>query len=543
MKSLRWLLPLIIIAAVGYGTMRWYEGRAGSTAPTGTFRLGFEVETTSLDPIKVSDAYASRVIGQIFEGLVTLNEKNEVIPALAESWSSEQAGKAWVFTLRKDAKFHEHAIFGDKKTRSVDAEDVAFSFTRCLSKDSSVSYAIAGVLQGAEDFSNGKAQQISGIRVLDSQHVAFDLLTPDPLFPKRLSSVILAVVPREAAKLPAGQVFGRDVTIGSGPFRVVRRTDTEVELEKNAAYWQTVPGNVQRIVFNVIKNDALRLAAARNGEQDAVYVPALLASSLAGEKDGAYMLKSSSTGATLTVHRTFNSTFLGLNCERLDVPARRALNLATDRTALAKFFLAGTVSPTVGPVPLAIAGYSEPVPANKPAETEQARAAFAQSAWPKDKPLEILVHEKEASEQMGQLLQAQFAAAGIKTNITKLEYGAVLGRMVKGDYDAFFMSFEYVYSTPMPIIDGLMNSKRIPSPNFWRYSNSAVDAALAEFSQATDSDAANKIAAKIVGIAQDDPPSVYLYQTLTPVIQQKRVQNLTINGHSVPMLWRVTLSP
>jgi ABC-type transport system substrate-binding protein len=105
------------------------------------------------------------------------------------------------------------------------------------------------------------------------------------------------------------------------------------------------------------------------------------------------------------------------------------------------------------------------------------------------------------------------------------------------------MSFEYVYSTPMPIIDGLMNSKRIPSPNFWRYSNSAVDAALAEFSQAADSDAANKIAAKIVGLAQDDPPSVYLYQTLTNVIQQRRVQNLTINGHSVPMLWRVTLAP
>ena len=104
MKNLRWLLPLIVIAAVGYGTVRWYEGRAGSEAPAGTFRLGFEVETTSLDPIKVSDAYASRVIGQIFEGLVTLNEKNEVIQALAESWSSEQAGKAWVFTLRKDAK-------------------------------------------------------------------------------------------------------------------------------------------------------------------------------------------------------------------------------------------------------------------------------------------------------------------------------------------------------------------------------------------------------------------------------------------------------
>ena len=132
---------------------------------------------------------------------------------------------------------------------------------------------------------------------------------------------------------------------------------------------------------------------------------------------------------------------------------------------------------------------------------------------------------------------------GIKATITKLEYGAVVGRMVKGEYDALLMSFEYVYSTPMPILDGLVNSKRIPVPNFWRYRNPAVDAALAEFSEAADSAAANKIAAKIVGLALDDPPSVYLYQTLTPVIQQRRVQNLTINGHSVPMLWRVTLSP
>jgi len=538
-KALRVLVVLLVIAA---GLLIWKPWK--QTAPTTsskTLRYAFEVETTTLDPSRITDAYASRVMGQIFEGLVTLDEKNEVIPCLAEKWRSEQDGKRWIFTLRDGVSFHPDPIFGPAGTRAVDSQDVEFSFTRLLGPGATSGYAIDGVLEGAAAFAKGEAKKISGIQPLSPKEIAFDLLAPDPLFPRRLTSVILGVLPREAATLTGGKVFGKDVISGTGPFRVVSRTDTAVELARNQAYWRPVAGNADEVEIKVIKNDALRLAAARNGEVDLAYVPLLLAPTVAEADANGARLKEGWKDARLEVHRTLNSTFLGLNCDRLDAPLRRALNQAVDRQALTKVFLPGTVLPSLGPVPLALAGYKEPADAARPPDISGAKQSFEVSTNRARMPIEILVHDKEASEQVGQLLQAQFKAAGLDVRLTKLEYGAVLQRMAAGDYDAFLMSFEYVYSTPMPILEGLLNSKRIPSPNFWRYRNPEVDAALKEFQHATTVEAGNQLAAKIVGMIQSDPPAVYLYQTLTPIIAAGRLGEVPVNGHSVPMLWAIKI--
>jgi ABC-type transport system substrate-binding protein len=538
-KALRVLVILLVIAG---GLLIWKPWKQTSApGPSKTLRYAFEVETTTLDPSRITDAYASRMMGQVFEGLVTLDEKNEVVPCLAEKWRSEQDGKRWIFTLRDGVSFHADPIFGPTGKRMVDPQDVEFSFTRLLGPGATSGYAIDGVLEGAAAFAKGEAKKISGIQPLGPKEIAFDLLAPDPLFPRRLSSVILGILPREAGTLAGGKVFGKDVILGTGPFRVTARSDTAVELARNENYWRPVAGNVEKIEIKVIKNDALRLAAARNGEVDLAYVPLLLAPTVAEADANGFRLKEGWKDARLEVHRTLNSTFLGLNCERLDAPLRRALNQAVDRLALAKVFLPGTVLPSLGPVPLALAGYKEPGDAARPPDIAGAKQSFEASTNRARMPIEILVHDKEASEQVGQLLQAQFKAAGLDVRLTKLEYGAVLQRMAAGDYDAFLMSFEYVYSTPMPILEGLLNSKRIPSPNFWRYRNIEVDAALQDFQRVASVEEGNQLASKIVGMIQNDPPAVYLYQTLTPIIVSGRLGEVLVNGHSVPMLWAVKI--
>jgi peptide/nickel transport system substrate-binding protein len=537
-KALRLLIILLVVAG---GLLIWNPWKQTlPSAASKTLRYAFEVETATLDPSRITDAYASRMMGQVFEGLVTLDEKNEVVPCLAEKWRFEQDGKRWIFTLRGGVSFHPDPIFGQAGTRTVDSQDVEFSFTRLLGPGATSGYAIDGVLEGAAAFSKGEAKKISGIQPMGAKEIAFDLLAPDPLFPRRLSSVILGILPREAGSLSGGKVFGRDVIVGTGPFRVISRTDTAVDLARNDTYWRPVVGNVEKIEIKVIKNDALRLDAARNGDVDLTYVPLLLAPTVAEADSNGFRLKQGWKDARLEVSRTFNSTFLGLNCERLDAPFRRALNQAVDRQALIKLFLPGTVLPSLGPVPLALAGYKEPDDAAHPPDIAGAKQSF-EASTNRSRPIEILVHDKEASEQVGQLLQAQFKAAGVDVHLTKLEYGAVLQRMAAGDYDAFLMSFEYVYSTPMPILEGLLNSKRIPSPNFWRYRNADVDAALEEFQRVTSVDAGNQLAARIVGMIQSDPPAVYLYQTLTPIIVSDRLGEVHVNGHSVPMLWAVKI--
>jgi len=72
--------------------------RDGAPDLGSTLVIGVENDLTSLDPIKSQEPYSLRVIGQIFEGLVTLNAANELEPALAES--AQRRPKARIFLLR-----------------------------------------------------------------------------------------------------------------------------------------------------------------------------------------------------------------------------------------------------------------------------------------------------------------------------------------------------------------------------------------------------------------------------------------------------------
>jgi peptide/nickel transport system substrate-binding protein len=83
----------------------------------------------TLDPARAYDTAAGEVIQNVYETLVFYDggATDKFVPQLAESWTVSDDGKTWVFTIRKDVKFHN----GDVMT----ASDVAYSFQR-------------GVLQG-----------------------------------------------------------------------------------------------------------------------------------------------------------------------------------------------------------------------------------------------------------------------------------------------------------------------------------------------------------------------------------------------------------
>ena len=83
-------------------------------------------DATGLDP-HTQTAFASlRLLELIYEPLVVLDEKLNIVPALAESWSFSSDGKVLTFQLRKGVTFHD----GSKMT----AKDVIASFNRILTE-------------------------------------------------------------------------------------------------------------------------------------------------------------------------------------------------------------------------------------------------------------------------------------------------------------------------------------------------------------------------------------------------------------------------
>jgi ABC-type transport system substrate-binding protein len=128
----------------GYEQM-WVQGRAlnpvmsgeyyypmtkaeGAKNPTVFTNVSYG-DPETLDPARAYDTAAGEVIQNVYETLVFYDggATDKFVPQLAESWTVSDDGKTWVFTIRKDVKFHN----GDVMT----ASDVAYSFQR-------------GVLQG-----------------------------------------------------------------------------------------------------------------------------------------------------------------------------------------------------------------------------------------------------------------------------------------------------------------------------------------------------------------------------------------------------------
>lgn len=535
---LRLLCAFVLAASLSACRPAPQPQSAGQSPAELTFAI--ENDLTNLDPIKSQEPYSLQVIGQVFEGLVSLDDKNEVVPALAETWTHNADYSVWRFNLRKGVMFHEDDSLGPQRTREVTADDVLYSFQRVVSKDSYPSFVLADAVQGVAEFQAGKTDKVSGMRVPEPGVFEVQLQKPEPSFLNRITSPWFCVYPKETASLGA-DVFGRSKAVGTGPYRLVQRGDTEVILERNQRYWRPVGGNVSRLVFKVIRNDQIRVAELRNGNISVMRLPLTVMPGIlsgGGAARGGYALQSPfDRDFAVGEFPTFNTHFIGFNCDRMDVHLRRAISLAINRSEILQVITHGSGVLSTGTVSIGLLGYAPPYP-DDIFNLEQARAELKQSRFDAaGSTIELLVHEKNNTEQLGQLVQEQLKQVGLNIRIQKLDYNAVVGRMIKGDTQAFALAFEYVFSAPEPMLNNIFASEKIPVPNFWHYRNPAVDADLARLRTVGDRAQANAISQGIEKQIVDDAPAAFLYQLKNLVIFRKNVSGVSFNGHSIPLLW------
>ncbi|MFD1292706.1 ABC transporter substrate-binding protein [Lutibacter holmesii] len=188
------------------------------------FRYNEHANITTLDPAFAKDLRTIWVTGQLFNGLVKLDDKLEVLPDLAESWSISEDGKTYRFKLRNDVKFHKHKLFGKDSTRNVIAKDFEYSFSRLL--DPKVASPGKWVLEFVEKY---EAEN-------DSTFI-IQLKQPFPPFLSILSMQYCAVLPKEAVDY-FGDNF-RANPIGTGPFQFKLWVEnTKLVFRKNHQYFE-----------------------------------------------------------------------------------------------------------------------------------------------------------------------------------------------------------------------------------------------------------------------------------------------------------------
>ncbi|MGE8294339.1 MAG: ABC transporter substrate-binding protein [Pseudomonas sp.] len=375
----------------------------------------------------------------LFERLVDFAPgSTEIVPSLAQSWDISGDGLNYTFTLRQGVKFHANKDF--TPSRAFNADDVLWSFQRQLDPTHPWYKLSLRGFPYAEAM--GLAQLIERIEKLDEHRVRFVLKHPEAPFLANLAMGFASIYSAEYAEqlLAAGKPERlNNAPIGTGPFVFERYAkDAQVRFRGNPEYWGGAPA-IKRLVLAITPEPNVRQQRLKAGDcQIALYprpvdIPALKAEP---------KLQVLELDSLLTAYIGINTRHPPLD----DVRVRQALNLAFDKAAYIRAqYGEGNATPAVAPYPATLWGYDERLQ-DWPHDPERARQLLAEAGHPDGFALSIWTRPgggpTNPNPGIGaQMLQADLAAIGIRSEIRVFEWGELIKRAKNGEHDLVFMGW------------------------------------------------------------------------------------------------------
>lgn len=202
---------------------------------------------TAVDPHFHNLVPNNAIAAHVFDKLVHQDERQQLIPGLAESWRP-LSDAVWEFRLRAGVTFHDGA--------PLEAEDVAASLRRVP--------AVPNSPGPFTQFTRG----IASVEVVDARTLRISTRGPQPLLPTDLS--VINIIPRRLEAATTADFRAGTAMVGTGPFRFESFSPGDrVVLTRNDGYWGGA-AHWQRVTLRIIPNDSARAAALLAGDVDAV---------------------------------------------------------------------------------------------------------------------------------------------------------------------------------------------------------------------------------------------------------------------------------
>jgi ABC-type oligopeptide transport system substrate-binding subunit len=321
--------------------------------PASTLRLATIYGVKTLDSTRTNDADSTKVIIQLFSGLVETTPELESVPDVAQSWEILDRGTRYIFHLRDDVLWSDGI--------PVTAEDFEFAWMRVLSPSETNSTELIDInllydVRGAKEYHQGqiKDPELVGIRAKDKSTFEVILKNPVSYFPHLLSNTITFPVPKHIVNEHGNDWVNEKVIVTNGPFRIQEIDNIGFSLfERNPTYHGRFDGNVTRVQYEFVDAQTLASQYAR----DSIDILSLAAVGF----DTGDQLRLVYPNEFFTSPR-LGHTFLGFNCSIPpldDERIRKALCLAIDQETMAHLVCRGLQFPAVGGViPPGIPGHS-----------------------------------------------------------------------------------------------------------------------------------------------------------------------------------------
>ena len=375
----------------------------------------------------------------LFERLVAFAPgSTDIVPALAQSWEISDDGLSYTFTLREGVKFHANKDF--TPSRTFNADDVLWSFQRQLDPAHPWHKLSLRGFPYAE--SMGLGQLIERIEKLDEHRVRFVLKHPEAPFLANLAMGFASIYSAEYAEhlLASGKPERlNNAPIGTGPFVFERYAkDAQVRFRGNPDYWDGAPA-IEHLILAITPEPNVRQQRLKAGDcQIALYPRPVDIAELKRDP----RLQVLELDSLLTAYIGINTRHPPLG----DVRVRQAINLAFDKAAYIRAqFGEGNATPAVTPYPATLWGHDETLQ-DWPHDPERARQLLAEAGHADGFSLSIWTRPGggPANPNPGigaQMLQADLAAIGIRSDIRVFEWGELIKRAKNGEHDLVFMGW------------------------------------------------------------------------------------------------------
>ncbi len=434
------------------------------------YNRGSAAEPQSVDPHKTSTVYEANVLRDLFQGLVMQDEKANVIPGAAESWTVSDDGTVYTFKLRKGGVWSDGS--------PVTADDFVFAFHRLEDPATGAEYAsMLYPVKGAEDFNTnkGKAEDM-GVKAIDADTLQVTLKAPAPYFLEMLTHQATYPVNKASIDKLGADWIKPGKLVSNGPFTLAEWVPNDhLKLVKNPKFWDAA--NIKIDVVNFIPTEDRSSAIKRfeAGELDSY--DDLPTEQLADLK--------TKFGDQIRVGPQLGTYYFAIKTDKApwdNVELRNAISMAIDRDFMAEKVWQNSMLPGYSMVPPGIEGYTPAMA--KYADTSQidredaAKKILEKLGYTPEHPLkmEIRYNTSENHKNTAVAVQEQLKPLGVEVSLlntdTKTHYAFLQN---KGNYDVARAAWIADYKDPENFL-GI--SRKASGINYSNYNNPKFEEAM-----------------------------------------------------------------
>ena len=389
--------------------------------------IGSVGEPETLDPHRYDLRLEETILNDLFTGLTAFNARGEIVPGVADRWTTSEDGLTWTFELRPNARWSDG--------HPLTAHDFVFAFRRLLNPWTAARRAhFLYPIHNAQAVHAGELPTDDlGVRAAADHTLVIRLAQPFPYLPERLTYPTGYPVPAHAIEALGDDWVEPRVMVSNGAFTLEDWQPRRfVLLTRNPAFHGAGSVALEGVAYHLASDARASFDRYRAGDFDAIGdFPA-----------GEIQWVREHLSDHLRLAPLLSMTCLVFNVAAppvADVRVREALSISLDRQGLAGRVLQGDEIASVSLVPPTVTGYESSISdmEDRSARLDRAHELLRDAGYGEDNPLAVTLRHIAGDEwrAVNAAIAGMWREINVTTTLQEVEPKDHFAGLRQGDFE------------------------------------------------------------------------------------------------------------